>query len=430
MVFEQAGNYQRIGADINLTPNAVRALDSLGVGPGSGKPPRSRRIASAACGTPEKKPHGWKWRRKPKRKYGAPQLTIHRADLLDALRRQLPEEVILFGHRIEAIDVGGTKPKVRFANGTAREVDVLVGADGIHSVTRTALFGPEHPQFTGLVSYRAVVDRTKLKLAEPRRLHQMVGPDAGSADRYIPAQSRPGDLRFRDDIATAMAVTNPGPWPAMSNELRKAYAGFHPEARALLDACESVTKSALYVRDPLPNWSVGRVTLLGDACHPMVPFMAQGACMAVEDAVVLGRALENVESRGDRSRAEALRKHTKRTDRARTDRVSRQRVAQGRRQCRLGLWLYRQRRAIGASQLALSQRMSSMKIVIPDDYQNLVDRLACYDLIRQYDITRYREPARDIDQLVERLADADVVVSIRERVEVPALCSSGCRSSS
>jgi salicylate hydroxylase len=78
-------------------------------------------------------------------------------------------------------------------------------------------------------------------------------------------------------------------------ELRRTYADFHPEARALLDACDTVTKSALYIRDPLPKWSRERVTLLGDACHPMVPFMAQGASMAIEDAVVLGRALRDVE---------------------------------------------------------------------------------------------------------------------------------------
>ena len=79
--------------------------------------------------------------------------------------------------------------------------------------------------------------------------------------------------------------------PGDIEELRRAYSAFHPEARALLDACTEVTKSALYVRHPLPKWSTGRVTLLGDACHPMVPFMAQGAAMAIEDAVVLGRAL-------------------------------------------------------------------------------------------------------------------------------------------
>jgi salicylate hydroxylase len=84
--------------------------------------------------------------------------------------------------------------------------------------------------------------------------------------------------------------------PGDPSELRAAYLAFHPEARALLDACTEVTKSALYVRDPLPQWSVRRATLLGDACHPMTPFMAQGAAMAIEDAVVLGRALRGTDA--------------------------------------------------------------------------------------------------------------------------------------
>jgi salicylate hydroxylase len=100
-------------------------------------------------------------------------------------------------------------------------------------------------------------------------------------------------------------------------ELRRTYATFHPEARALLDACESVTKSALYIRDPLPAWSVGRVTLLGDACHPMVPFMAQGACMAIEDSVVLGRVFDGV---GESGIAAALKSYEN-TRKARTARV-------------------------------------------------------------------------------------------------------------
>ena len=82
--------------------------------------------------------------------------------------------------------------------------------------------------------------------------------------------------------------------PGDVEELRAVYADFHPEARALLDACRTVTKSALYVRQPMPRWSSGNVTLLGDACHPMVPFMAQGACMAIEDSVVLARVLDGV----------------------------------------------------------------------------------------------------------------------------------------
>jgi salicylate hydroxylase len=293
-VYEQAIDYRRVGADINLTPNAVRALDSLGV---------VSVLEQSAARPTHRISRMWdtgdetsrlEMAEEAKRKYGAPQLTIHRADLLDALRRQLPQDAILLGHCVEAIDASRAKPKLRFANGASREVDALIGADGIHSPTRTALFGPEHPQFTGLVSYRAVVDRTKLKLPNLDAFTKWWGPTPDLQIVTFPLN------RGRETFV--FATTSQSDWlheswtmPGDVEELRKAYAAFHPEARSLLDACESVTKSALYVRDPLPIWSVGRVTLLGDACHPMVPFMAQGACMAIEDAVVLGRALDGAD---------------------------------------------------------------------------------------------------------------------------------------
>ena len=160
------------------------------------------------------------------------------------------------------------------------------------------MFGPEHPQFTGLVSYRGVVDRAKLTaVSNLDAFTKWWGP---TPDRQI--------VTFplnRGRETFVFATTAQDDWrheswtmPGDVDELRAAYADFHPEARALLEACETVTKSALYVRDPLPAWSVGRVTLLGDACHPMTPFMAQGACMAIEDAVVLGRALDGVDEGG------------------------------------------------------------------------------------------------------------------------------------
>jgi len=170
---------------------------------------------------------------------------------------------------------------------------VLVGADGIHSPTRTALFGPDHPQFTGLVSYRAVVDRKKLNLPNLDAFTKWWGPTPDLQIVTFPLNKGRETFVF---ATTAQDDWRHESWtmPGDVEELRRAYAKFHPEARALLEACESVTRSALYVRDPLPTWSVGRVTLLGDACHPMTPFMAQGACMAIEDAVVLGRALTGV----------------------------------------------------------------------------------------------------------------------------------------
>ncbi len=297
-VYEQAADYRRVGADINLTPNAVRALRSLGV---------YEALTMTAARPTHRISRMWdtgaetsrlEMAEEAERKYGAPQLTIHRADLLDALRRALPASVVLLGHRVTEIDTSGTKPAVVFADGSRRSVDALIGADGIHSPTRTALFGPEHPQFTGLVSYRGVVDRAKLTaVSNLDAFTKWWGP---TPDRQI--------VTFplnRGRETFVFATTAQDDWrheswtmPGDVDELRAAYADFHPEARALLEACETVTKSALYVRDPLPAWSVGRVTLLGDACHPMTPFMAQGACMAIEDAVVLGRALDGVDEGG------------------------------------------------------------------------------------------------------------------------------------
>ncbi len=296
-VYEQATSYGRVGADINLTPNAARALASLGVLDAlkeTAAQPTHRISRMWDTGEETSRlPMG----EEAEKKYGAPQLTIHRADLLNALRMKLPENIVLLGHRIESIDTTGANPVVRFADGTSRGVDALVGADGIHSPTRTALFGPESPQFTGLVSYRSVVDRSKLNIPNLDAFTKWWGPTPDLQIVTFPLNRGREIFVF---ATTAQDDWRHESWtmPGDVNELRKAYAGFHAEARALLDACETVTKSALYVRDPLPRWSVGRVTLLGDACHPMVPFMAQGACMAIEDAVVLGRALKGVDVAG------------------------------------------------------------------------------------------------------------------------------------
>ena len=296
-VYEQATSYGRVGADINLTPNAVRALDDLGV---------VDTLKETAAQPTHRISRMWNTGEETSRlamgdeaekKYGAPQLTIHRADLLNALRLQLPAEAIFLGRRIEAIDTSGESPIVRFADGISSTVDALIGADGIHSPTRTALFGPESPQFTGLVSYRSVVDRTKLSIPNLDAFTKWWGPTPDLQIVTFPLNRGRETFVF---ATTAQDDWRHESWtmPGDVNELRKAYAAFHPEARELLDACETVTKSALYVRDPLPKWSVGGVTLLGEACHPMVPCMAQGACMAIEDAVVLGRALKDVEVDG------------------------------------------------------------------------------------------------------------------------------------
>jgi salicylate hydroxylase len=293
-VFEQSAAYGRVGADVNLTPNAVRALDGLGIGAA---------LRATAARPTHRISRTWDTGEETSRlemadaaeeRYGAPQLTIHRADLLTALQGGLDGRVVRFGQRVAAIDHGATHATLVLTDGTRHQVDALIGADGIHSGVRAALFGPDAPRFTGLVAYRAVVARRLLSIPNLDAFTKWWGPTPSVQIVTFPL-NRGAETFFFATLPQDDWLHESWTMRGDLAELRAAYAGFHPEARALLDACTEVMKSALYVRDPMPEWSAGRVSLLGDACHPMVPFMAQGACMAIEDAVVLGRALEGVE---------------------------------------------------------------------------------------------------------------------------------------
>lgn len=292
-VFEQAPEFGRVGADINLTPNAVRALDGLGGGVGAA-------IRDSAARPTYRISRTWDTGEETsrlemgdaaERKYDAPQLTIHRADLLSALERELPSEVIRLGHRLTGLEQDPDGPaRLDFDGGATAEVDVVIGADGIHSSVRSALFGKESPEFTGVVAFRAVVPSDRLDVPNLDAFTKWWGPDPETQIVTFPLNRGRETFIFAttpQESWTEESWTTPGDVV----ELRAMYAHFHPEARALLDACDAVLKSALYVRDPLPQWSVGRATLLGDAAHPMMPFMAQGAAMSIEDAVVLTRAI-------------------------------------------------------------------------------------------------------------------------------------------
>jgi salicylate hydroxylase len=296
-VFEQTQRFGRVGADINLTPNAVRALDGLGVGEAmrttAARP--THRI-SRTWDTGEETSR-LEMADTAERQYGAPQLTIHRADLLAAPDEKLPEGIVHLGCKVESIAQDADAVTLVLADGRSFTFDAIIGADGIKSVVRTSLFGEEHPEFTGLVAYRAVVPQAKLGVDNLDAFTKWWGPTPDSQIVTFPLNRGADTFVFAtlpQPDWTEESWTTPGD----PDDLRAAYKDFHPDAYALVDACETVMRSALYVRDPLPQWSVGRATLLGDACHPMTPFMAQGACMAVEDAIVLARALEGVEPAG------------------------------------------------------------------------------------------------------------------------------------
>lgn len=293
-VFEKTGAFNRVGADINLTPNAVFAVDRLGVGDVLRQTAARPTFRISRDGVTGKETSRLPMSAAAEEKYGAPQLTIHRADLLEALRNQLPEGALHLGRAVSNVEVKDNAAAVIFEDASAADFDLVIGADGIHSAVRTALWGQDHPKYTGMVSYRGVFPREE-------------APDTPDMDAFT---------KWWGEISEKQIVVFPltggkeifvfstlpqSDWaeegwtlPGDVEDLRSAYANFHPEARAILNSLTEVTRSALHVRDPMPQWAKGRVTLLGDAAHPMVPFMAQGACMAIEDAVVLARCLDSL----------------------------------------------------------------------------------------------------------------------------------------
>ncbi|MCK8786948.1 FAD-dependent monooxygenase [Roseomonas sp. NAR14] len=291
VVFEQARQFSRVGADINLTPNAVRALDGLGIGAelrrlGARPTHRVSRNYDTAEETSRLAMSGT-----AEERYGAPQLTLHRADLLATLEAAAPAGSVRLGKRLAGMSEAAEGVTLTFEDGTSEKVAAVVGADGIHSAVRRALFGAEAPRFTGVVAYRAVVPRERVAhLPDLDMFTKWWGPSPQSQIVTFPISAGREIFIF--------ATTPQDSWrheswtmPGSVEELRAEYAAFHPQARALLEACDAVLKTALYERDPMPAWGRGAVTLMGDACHPMLPFMAQGAGMAVEDAVVLARCV-------------------------------------------------------------------------------------------------------------------------------------------
>ncbi|MCO5397935.1 FAD-dependent monooxygenase [Ralstonia soli] len=305
-VYEQASRFARVGADINLTPNAVRALDGLGVGDA---------LRETAARPTHRISRTWDTGEETSRlpmsddaelRYGAPQLTMHRADLMRGLEDALPQDFVKLGRKVVAVSQESSGITVRFADDSEEKVDVLIGADGIHSVVRTALFGQESPVFTGVIAYRAVVPAERLAgVPNLDAFTKWWGPDTQTQIVTFPL-NRGRDIFVFATVAQDAWRHESWTTPGRVEDLRNAYAGFHAEARALLDACDDVLVSALYVRDPLPAWSSGRATLLGDACHPMMPFMAQGAGMAIEDGVVLARCLAAAAPAGVAAVPEAL----------------------------------------------------------------------------------------------------------------------------
>src|SRR5215472_10418711 len=288
-VYEQAPELTEVGGGINMAPNATRVLRGLGLGPGLD------REGVRPLGT-----HQRRWRdgrtlqRAPLNPrcdelYGAPHMTIHRADLLAVIAAAFPTERVHLGHRLLGLANNGNSPEAWFENGTHVTADVLVGADGIHSAVRAALFGEEEAAFAGCVAYRGLVPAERIAgLGLELGSQSWVGPGGHFVHYFV---SRARLLNFVG--WTEHDRWNREDWTDRATIARAlaAFEDWHEQIRTIIAAAEICFIWALFDRDPLPLWSVGRTTLLGDACHPMYPFMGQGAAMAIEDGAVLAACL-------------------------------------------------------------------------------------------------------------------------------------------
>ena len=296
-VYEQAARFARVGAGIQQTPNAMQVHRRLGT---------ESRLRAAAFAAPKGISREWnsgfvtnelELGEAIERRYGAPYLFLHRADLHAAIESVLPPGVVEFNRRLVGIDQNAHRVSLSFADGTRVEADGVIGADGVHSVVRGCVLGPERPRFTGRVAYRTTYPARLLGNATitPVRT-KWWGPDRHMVVYYVTAN--------RDELYFVTSQPEDAEWTTRESwsqrgdlrVLREAYAGFHPEVQAIVRACPEVHKWALMERDPLERWCEGRVTLLGDACHPMTPYMAQGAAAALEDAAVLSRCLEGLDA--------------------------------------------------------------------------------------------------------------------------------------
>jgi salicylate hydroxylase/6-hydroxynicotinate 3-monooxygenase len=298
-VFEQARQFSRLGAGIQMAPNPIAVLRGMGL------EAQLREVAFAPVSLLNREYNTGTITNEViagptfEARYGVPYLAMHRADLHRLLASQVPEEVIEFDRKLASVEYGAADVTLRFTDGTDATVDALIGADGVHSVVRSSFLGEEEPRYSGRIAYRAVFPASllgddQINLSRTK----WWGPDRHIVIYYITAAR--DEIYFVTSQPEDATWLTPESWSTRGDmaALRKDFADFHPEVRKVLDACPDAFKWALMERDPFSHWTEGRVALLGDACHPMPPYMAQGAAMALEDAAILARCLERVQGDG------------------------------------------------------------------------------------------------------------------------------------
>ena len=288
-VYEQAPELREVGAGLQLSANGTRVLYELGVG---------EALKAHSCEAAGKEIRLWNtgetWKlfdlgKVSIERYGYPYFTVYRPDLLEVLLAAIGRDRIHLGAKCVGLSQDADRVTLELDGGRTACGDCLIGADGVHSQVRQSLFGGDRPQFTGIVVWRGIVPMEKL----PKHMARMVGSNwVGPGAHVVHYPLRAGKvMNFVGALARSDWQVESWSARGTTEELAADFTGWHDDIHALIRNIPAPYKWALMTRPPMERWSVGRVTLLGDACHSMVPFLAQGAVMAIEDGFVLARAL-------------------------------------------------------------------------------------------------------------------------------------------
>jgi salicylate hydroxylase len=283
--YEQAPAIGEIGAGVFLTPNSVRHLKRIGLEPAvqkwgarvGGDSHYFREDGTPIAPVQVTDSSGWN------ATFG-----MHRADLVQMLADALPTGALHVGHRCTGFEQDASKARVSFANGASAEADIVIAADGIHSELRRYVFASSEPVFSGSVAYRGLVPHQRVPDWPTDRWQMWLG----KGRHFLAFPVRAGKLiNYVGFVPTDEEMKESWTAPGDPDVLRQAFAGWDPRIHALLKKVQLTFRWALYDREPLPTWTRQRLSLLGDAAHPMLPHLGQGANQSIEDGMALATIL-------------------------------------------------------------------------------------------------------------------------------------------
>jgi salicylate hydroxylase/6-hydroxynicotinate 3-monooxygenase len=289
-VYERAEELTEVGAGIQLGPNAVRVLEAGGLREGM----RDRCVPTTALEGREwdtgRKVFDMRYEEAEAARFGAPYYLCHRAVLQNLLREAVGDDDIKLGKELVKIDQDDAEARLAFADGSIVTADLIVGADGIRSLVRDAVGMRTEPVYAGMSAYRGNIPAHETRDAElEREMVKWWGPTP--THHMVMYRLGDGSINFVGVVPEESWTSDSWITPADPHDLRRRFHGFADPVGPLLNSVSTIYRWALYDRDVEPGWSAGRVVLVGDSCHAMLPFLAQGAAQAIESAAVLARCL-------------------------------------------------------------------------------------------------------------------------------------------